>query len=514
VRPLPPGFSAYEWAPSTEALARRARLDPVEIVRFDANVPARPPASARPGTVAAALADVNSYPHGGYPKLIEAIAAHAGVEPGNVVLGAGADDLILLCARVFAGPGDRVAIAEEPTYPLFRVAAGLADAEIGDDHPALTFCCRPNNPTGMLGPLPTARPLAVDEAYQEYAGETAVDLLEDGVVVIRTFSKAFGLAAARVGYALADADTASELGERQAPLAVSTLSAALALAALADPPDVSDQVEERERLAAAVRALGLEPLPSAASFLFVPVDEPDALGEALLRDGIVVRVFADGIRFSVRDREDDDLLLAALARALERPLPSNSLLLGGEGRRVRHLRATAETRMRVRLALDGAGRVRVQTGAGIYDHFLEQLAFHGGLDLRLEGAGDLETGDHHTAEDAALALGEALDRALGDRRGIARYGDAVVPMDDALARAAVDLGGRPWAELRLEQEPGLAGHVLRSLAQAGRLAVHVDASGHDPHHVAEAAFKAVGRALRAALAPESGNGVPSTKGLL
>jgi imidazoleglycerol phosphate dehydratase HisB len=157
--------------------------------------------------------------------------------------------------------------------------------------------------------------------------------------------------------------------------------------------------------------------------------------------------------------------------------------------------------------------VRVATGAGIYDHFLEQLAFHGGLDLVLEGVGDLETGAHHTAEDAALTLGEAIDAALGDRRGIARYGDAVVPMDDALARASVDLGGRPWAELSLERDPGLAGHVLQSLAQSARLALHVEATGRDDHHVAEAAFKSVGRALRAAVARE-GAGVPSTKGTL
>jgi imidazoleglycerol phosphate dehydratase HisB len=180
---------------------------------------------------------------------------------------------------------------------------------------------------------------------------------------------------------------------------------------------------------------------------------------------------------------------------------------------VRHLRATAETRIAVRLGLDGASRVRVDTGAGIYDHFLEQLAFHAGLDLVVEGAGDLETGDHHTVEDTALAFGEALDSALGDRRGIARYGDAVVPMDDALARAAVDLGGRPFAELSIEPEPGLAGHFFGSLAQAGRLAVHVEASGRDAHHVAEAAYKAVGRALRTALRQES-SGIPSTKGLL
>ena len=116
------------------------------------------------------------------------------------------------------------------------------------------------------------------------------------------------------------------------------------------------------------------------------------------------------------------------------------------------------------------------TGAGLYDHLLEQLAFHAGFDLALEAAGDLETGEHHTVEDAAIALGEALDQAFGDRRGIARFGDAVLPMDDALARAAVDLGGRPVAEVRLEADPGLADHVLRTLAQAARLGLHVDST--------------------------------------
>jgi imidazoleglycerol phosphate dehydratase HisB len=110
-------------------------------------------------------------------------------------------------------------------------------------------------------------------------------------------------------------------------------------------------------------------------------------------------------------------------------------------------------------------------------------------------------------------VGDALDRALGGRRGIARYGDAVVPMDDALARASVDIGGWPWCECALAPELELAAHVLQSLAQAGRLGLHVESTGSDDHHVAEAAFKAVGRALRAAVRPE-GAGVPSTKGLL
>jgi imidazoleglycerol phosphate dehydratase HisB len=290
---------------------------------------------------------------------------------------------------------------------------------------------------------------------------------------------------------------------------VSTLSAALALAALAEPPDLEPELEERERLASGLRALGLAPLPSFANFVFVPVDEPRAVAAQLLRSGVVVRVFPHGIRITVRDREDDDLLLEALARALDRPAP----VAPAGGRRVRTMRATAETRFRVRLALDGAGRVRVSTGAGLYDHLLEQLAFHGGLDLVLEGEGDLETGEHHTAEDAALALGQALDKALGDRRGIARYGNALVPMDESLARAAVDLGGRPWAELSLEHDPGLAAHVLHSLAQAARMALHVESTGRDAHHVAEAAFKATGRALRMAVRLGE-TGLPSTKGLL
>ena len=507
MRSLPSDFAEYRWAPSTSEIAAEVGLDPVEIVRFDGNVPAAPSPTARPGAIAAALACTNEYAHGGFPELVDGIARYAGVEPENVVLGAGADDLIMLCARSFAGAGDSVAIAEAPTYPVFRVAAHVAGAEIGHESPAVTFCCRPNNPTGSLGALPAARPLVVDEAYYEYAGETAAGLISDGVVVLRTFSKAFGLAGARVGYALADAATAAELNRRQAPQPISGISAALAVAALRDPPDVTGQVEERVRCAQVLAELGLEPLPSRTNFLFVPVDEPKELGATLMREGLVVRVFPDGIRWSIRDREDDDLLLDALARALDQP----SSTAPAPTRRARHVRATAETRFRVRLALDGTGLVRVQTGAGIYDHLLEQLAFHAGFDLGLDGVGDIETGPHHTAEDAALALGEALDRALGDRRGIARYGDAVVPMDDALARGAVDLGGRPASEIRLELHPGLAEHVLRSLSQAGRLAINVEATGRDEHHVAEAAFKAVGRSLRAAVRLES-DVLPSTKG--
>jgi len=501
VRALGSGFTTYGWAPSTAELARRAGLDPVDILRFDGNVPPLPLPSSRPAAIAAELARVNEYPHGGYPRIHEAIAEYAGVEPENVVLGAGADDLIMLVARAYSGAGDTVSVPPSPTYPLFRIAAQLAGADVGDESPVLTFACRPANPTGALEPIPEARPLVVDEAYFEYADDPgAVGLIDDDVIVIRTFSKLFALAAARIGYALASRDGAAELYARQSP--ASTLSVALALAALASPPDVAPVIEERERLARELRALGYEPLASRANFVYVPVEDPQVAGEELLAAGCVVRVFESAIRISVRDREDDDVLLGALAGEAGSPM-----------RRARQSRATTETTLRVRLGLDGAGRVRVGTGAGLYDHFLEQLAFHAGFDLVLEGSGDLETGDHHTAEDAAIVLGEALDRALGDRKGIARYGDAVVVMDDARATAAVDLGGRRHAAVRIEPDPGLASHVLGSLADNARLALHVESSGTDAHHAAEAAFKATGRALRAATRSE-GDVLPSTKGVM
>jgi histidinol-phosphate aminotransferase len=313
LRPVSPQFRSFPWAISTVEAARLAELEPRDVLRFDGNTLPRAPGCARPEAIASALAGINAYAHGGHPELLRAIAEYAGVEPEQVVLGAGADDLIMLCGRSFAGPGDRVAIANEPTYPMYRIAAWVAGAEVSEEDPAVTFCCRPHNPSGALVDLPTARPLAVDEAYFEFCGESAVGLLDEGVVVIRTFSKAFGLASARIGYALADRETAAELNARQSPAPVSTLAVALALAGLASPPDVSPILEERERLAGRLRELGLEPLPSVANFLFVPFADSPAVEEALLRRGLLVRGYEDGIRITVRDAADDDRLVDALS---------------------------------------------------------------------------------------------------------------------------------------------------------------------------------------------------------
>jgi histidinol-phosphate/aromatic aminotransferase/cobyric acid decarboxylase-like protein len=300
-------------APSTEEIARRVGLPVEEIIRFDGNTSPQALPSSRAEALTEELARIHTYPHGGYPQLEQAIADYAGVSPANVVLGAGADDLILLVARSFAGRGDRVAIANDPTYPLFDIAVRVAGAEVGDQDPALTICCRPNNPTGELGALPDARPLVVDEAYYEYSGATAVDLIEEGVIVIRTFSKVFGLAGARVGYALAGRDVAAELNHRQHPAPLSTLSAALALAALAAPPDVRPILDERARMEARLREVGFDPLPSHANFLYVPVDDPQDWSERLLARGLAVRPVRAGIRLTIRNEPDDERLLEALA---------------------------------------------------------------------------------------------------------------------------------------------------------------------------------------------------------
>jgi histidinol-phosphate/aromatic aminotransferase/cobyric acid decarboxylase-like protein len=311
VRPITGHVVSYD-APSTEDIARRTGLPVDEIIRFDGNTSPHLLPSTRAEALAEELARIHSYPHGGYPRLEEAIARYAGVSPENVVLGAGADDLILLVTRAFAGPGDRVAIANDPTYPMFQIAVWVARAEIGNDDPALTICCRPNNPTGELDELPIARPLLVDEAYFEYAGQTAAGLIDDDVIVIRTFSKVFGLAGARVGYALAGRDVAAELNQRQHPAPLSTLSAALAVAALQSPPDVRPLLEERERVAERLRGLGYEPLPSHANFLYVPVDEPQGLADQLVNQGLAVRPVRGGIRITIRNEQDDERLLAAL----------------------------------------------------------------------------------------------------------------------------------------------------------------------------------------------------------
>jgi imidazoleglycerol-phosphate dehydratase len=189
-------------------------------------------------------------------------------------------------------------------------------------------------------------------------------------------------------------------------------------------------------------------------------------------------------------------------------------------------RTTGETSVRVRVDLDGSGAGSIATGIGFFDHLLDQLARHGRLDLEIEANGDLIVDEHHTVEDTGIAIGRALDEALGDRAGIGRFGDARVPLDEALAECVVDLGGRAFSRIQPRPDP-LAGanawlelvpHFLESLAREARMTLHLDVRGAlSAHHHAEASMKAFARALRQAVEPDPravAGSVPSTKGTL
>jgi imidazoleglycerol-phosphate dehydratase len=194
-----------------------------------------------------------------------------------------------------------------------------------------------------------------------------------------------------------------------------------------------------------------------------------------------------------------------------------------EGRRVHAHRVTRETDVSVALDLDGSGVAGVTTGVGFYDHLLASMAHHGLFDLEIRATGDLAVDEHHTVEDVALVLGSAFAAALGDRAGIRRFGDAAVPMDESIATAVVDVGGRPYAVIYLpfaSERVGtlpmqLVEHALEAFARSAGATVNLRGSGRNDHHLAEAAFKALGRALRSACEIDPRRvGPASTKGAL
>jgi histidinol-phosphate aminotransferase len=518
--PLPAGFHPYVWAASSAEVAARHGLALEQVVRFDQNTP--PFAGVPQIPLAESLARLNEYPDGSYRELREAAAAYvgSGVAWEQIVIGAGADQLIYLCGRTFLAPGRRAAITA-PTYVVYTEATQLAGADVVADVEGadLIWRCNPNNPTGEVVPardlveLAAAHPdvpVVVDEAYVEFGGESVVPHLTEAgnLIALRTMSKAFGFASLRVGFAVAAPEVARLLEERREPAPVVGAAAKIAAAALRDPRlDVDEVVAERERMRAALAAAGHDVPPAATNFVYLRTDRDLAL--ELESHGFVVRKVGGGIRITVRNPSDDDLLLRALGAEPGR----------APGRSATIARTTTETALRVTLDLDGSGRARIATGIGFLDHLLTLLAFHAGFDLEVVAGGDLDVDEHHLVEDVLAALGDAVSTALGPRTAVARYGAATVPMDEARGAAAVDLVRRPHAEIALafsgERVGGLAltllPHALERFTMQAGCTVHVEASGLDDHHVAEAAFKALGRALREACAPGAA-GIRSTKG--
>ncbi|MBU1347994.1 MAG: imidazoleglycerol-phosphate dehydratase HisB [Alphaproteobacteria bacterium] len=362
--------------------------------------------------------------------------------------------------------------------------------------------------------------LVVDEGLVEFAdAPSAATLIGDhaNLVVLRSLSLAYGLAGARVGAVLATTETLARLAEVVEPYALPEPLVRLAMQAL----DSSRMIETAERIAAVrrererlVREIGrVMVVESGVGPILMarPSDVAATLGE-LAKYGVAADRSGDRLRLPVSIRpEVNDRLLTALGLT---PGKTRAHRVG------QAVRDTKETRIVCAVDLDAAGPIRIETGVGFFDHMLEQVAAHGGFSLRLQCEGDLHTDPHHTIEDSAIALGLALKQALGERRGIQRYG-FVLAMDEAQANVAIDLSGRPYPLFEGtfatpfigEYRTDLTAHVFRSLAEAMGAAVHISVTGDDDHHKTEAVYKGFGRALRQAIRVE-GDAVPSTKGVL
>lgn len=362
--------------------------------------------------------------------------------------------------------------------------------------------------------------LVVDEGLAEFAETpSAATVVKDhaNLIVLRSLSLAYGLAGARVGAAVAQGQTLARLASVLEPYALPEVSVRLALQAL-DPSRMIETAERiegvrRERARVAEALSRLMPLEAGVGpVVLARPSDPAAVVESLRRFGLTADAADDRMRLPVSLKpEVNDRLLVALGAA------------DAKVRRTRvgqAVRDTKETRIVCAVDLDSAGPVTIHTGVGFFDHMIEQVAAHGGFSIRLSCEGDLHTDPHHTIEDSAIALGQALKQALGERKGIQRYG-FVLPMDEANAAVSIDLSGRPYPVFEGtfatpfigDYRTDLTAHVIRSLAENLGAAIHVTVTGDDDHHKTEAVFKALGRALRQAIRVE-GDVVPSTKGVL
>ena len=500
--------------------------------------------------------NINRYPEPQPASLVRTMAALYGVGPENLVITRGADDAIDILVRAFCRPQvDAVSICQ-PTFSAYAhfarlqgarllemrldenfdfdadafVAAARAEASL-----KLAFICSPNNPTGNAVPpadiLRAAEALpetiiVLDEAYIEFSdleSLAAEATRRDNLVILRTLSKAYGLAGARIGCAIGNAELIAMAARALPPYPLPTVSIEAALASLS-PSRRSVHEEriarlkaERERLAGLLAGSRIvkSVRSGGGNFLFLEVDEPQALAAKLRSLGIRVRFRPNAAPGGVRLTIGTDAENAAALRAF-------GVSLGEKpARRGEVVRDTKETKIAVAVDLDRAEPRRIETGVPFYDHMLDQIAAHAGFSLTLACEGDLEIDAHHTVEDCAIAFGGALSKALGDRRGIGRFGFSL-PMDETEAHVLIDLSGRPYSVFEGSFEASHIGayptemtpHVFRSLADSLGAAIHVRVTGENDHHKTEACYKAFGRALRQAVAREGGDSLPSTKGVL
>lgn len=501
------------------------------------------------------VGNYNRYPEQQPPALRQRLADIYGTKPERVLVGRGADEGIEVLLRTFCEDGQDSILICPPTFGYYKTVADIQGAktvevpltsdyewDVDGIHQAASetknlkaiFICSPNNPTGneikreaVLG-LVKAFPnifIVVDEAYIEFSeARSFVGDISDysNLVILRTLSKAYALAGVRGGCAIADERVIELMLKVLPPYPIArpvekAILSALAPAAMGVHAErLSETLEERKRMEVELKKSPFVKTvyPSAANFLLLEVQNDEALVRELGKRAIKIRDYRSTtgrIRISIGSPAENTLALKAFG-----------VIADDKAERVGEIfRTTKETDIAVRVNLDDTSKVEIETGLGFFDHMLEQIAKHGGMGLRLTCKGDLEIDAHHTVEDTALAFGEALRQALGNKAGIGRYG-FVMPMDETQAKVAIDLSGRPAAvfkgsfptdhigEFPVEMCP----HFFESLAQSLGAAIHIDVQGDNSHHIVEACFKGVGRALRPAFAKTGTTEMPSTKGML
>jgi histidinol-phosphate aminotransferase/imidazoleglycerol-phosphate dehydratase/histidinol-phosphatase len=499
--------------------------------------------------------DYNRYPEQQPPALIQRLADIYTARPECILAGRGADEAIEVLLRTFCEDGQDNILICSPTFGYYKTCAqiqgaAIIDVPLNEDYQwdsaailkrakaaknlKLVFLCTPNNPTGtiinddLVEQLCRALPnslVVVDEAYEEFSKAPSyipkIDQFPN-LVVLRTLSKAYALAGVRMGVAIADPRVIDLLLKVLPPYPIARPVAQAVLTALS-PAAMSthaarlkETLFERQRM---LTALQKSPYvakvwPSEGNFLLINVQDEEELLAELARRNVKIRDYRAStghMRISIGSPEENSIALSAFGVETSE---------GPKDRIAETHRKTKETDISVRVNLDDAALIKVDTGIGFYDHMLEALAKHGGFGLVLTCKGDLEIDAHHTVEDCALALGTALKEALGDKAGIGRFG-FVMPMDETQARVAVDLSGRPAMRFKGEFPSDHVGefpaemcpHVFESLAQTLGAAIQIDVEGENTHHMIEASFKGVARALRPAFA-RSGTEIASTKGVI
>ena len=519
----------------------------------------------------------NRYPDPSQAKLKRRIAEIKGVDVQNIFVGNGSDEAIDLCFRIFCNPGLDNAIAIAPSYGMYSTCAAVNDVEMrevllnddfslpverlldaADNNSKLLFICSPNNPTGNVFPREEIERIlqefdgmvVLDEAYIDFADEPGMlRSLENwpNLIILQTLSKAWGMAGLRAGLAFASNYVMRLFAQVKYPynINVATLSAVEKLL----KAGVDDRVKliKEQRAFMEQKLSGMECVwrvyPSQANFLLVQVDNAADLYNYLLGEGIIVRdrsrmpLCDNTLRITVGTPQENVRLLRAIAeydikrygsRAEGGPLAEGELvaerelLQEYESRSARVIRTTNETSVSVSVDLDNSGTGGISTGLSFLDHMLMQIVHHGGIMLTINASGDLEVDEHHTMEDVAITLGQALSKALGEKRGIERYGFAL-PMDESEAIVLLDFGGRidfKWEVTFYGERVGdvptqMFRHFFQSLCSAMNCNLHISARGENDHHIAEAIFKAFARALKAAVRREPFNyEIPSSKGLL